>query len=193
MTNAVAPEAEKAGLRRALGAPVRTIERGLRLLDRALAAAAGATLILITLVLVANALGRSLPAIRISGGPTLAGLLIIWLTFLGAFCAARAGGHIVIDVISRLLPAGAARGLRVLVGLLCAAICLDAARFGYDFAAARFASGQIDQMLFINAGWFYAAPPIGFGLCALAWLHDAVAAALGVAIGPAAERTEESA
>lgn len=153
-----------------------------RLLDRLdwlVAGLAGAVLMAVTLLLTINAGARSLGVVLFSGGPTLAGLLILWLTFVGAYIPARRGSHITVDMIAGKVPAPALRLLRVAVALIAAALCLICARMGWDFAAFRFASGQIDQMLFIPTGWFYAPLPAGFALCALAWLHAGAAAIWG--------------
>ncbi|GGE16247.1 hypothetical protein GCM10011360_01250 [Primorskyibacter flagellatus] len=148
-------------------------------LDRLVALLAGAVLIGVTVLLTVNAAARSLGVVLFSGGPTLAGLLVLWLTFVGAYIPARRGGHITVDMIGDRLPAPAFRALRVAVALVAAGLCAVSARIGWEFAAFRFASGQIDQMLFIPTGWFYAPLPAGFALCALAWLHAAAAAIWG--------------
>lgn len=150
-----------------------------RMLDRLdwlVAGLAGAVLMAVTVLLTVNAGARSLGMVLFSGGPTLAGLLILWLTFVGAYIPARRGAHITVDMIGEHLSPGAMRALRVVVAVVAAALCVICARIGWTFAAFRFASGQIDQMLFIPTGWFYAALPVGFALCTLAWLHAAAAA-----------------
>ena len=65
-------------------------------------------LLAITAVLFFNSIGRSVFNVSFVGGPALGRLLIIWLTFLGAYSAVRSGSHITIDILLRLLPARAA-------------------------------------------------------------------------------------
>lgn len=153
-----------------------------RLLDRLdwlVAGLAGAVLMAVTVLLTLNAGARSFGVVLFSGGPTLAGLLILWLTFVGAYIPARRGGHITVDMIGDRLSISATRALRAAVAIVAAATCAVCVWIGWDFAAFRFASGQIDQMLFIPTGWFYAALPAGFALCTLAWLHAAATAIWG--------------
>lgn len=144
-------------------------------LDRAVALFSGAVLLLTTVLLIVNAIARSLGYVLFAGGPTLAGLLILWLTFLGAYIPARQGRHITVDMITSRLAPAVLRWLRIVVSLIAMVLCVYAAWLGWTFTAFRFASGQIDQMLSIPAGWFYAPVPIGFALCAIAWLHAAAA------------------
>ena len=63
-----------------------------------------ATLLSMTAVLFLNSIGRSVLNVSFVGGPALGRLLVIWLTFLGAYLAVRAGTHITVDVVRRLLP-----------------------------------------------------------------------------------------
>ena len=67
-----------------------------------------AALLLMTAVLFLNSIGRSVLNISFVGGPALGRLLVIWLTFLGAYLAVRSGTHITVDLtlihITRCLP-----------------------------------------------------------------------------------------
>lgn len=155
----------------------RTIEKYLVWLDKILAAAVGATLVSTTIVLIINAFGRSIPGLGMSGGPTLAGLLVVWLTFLGSYLAVRRDMHITIDLFGMKSLGKWSRPFTIVFSLLAAMISLDVAILGYAYAASRFNSGQIDQMLFISSGWFYLPVFVGFALCAIAWLQKALLAA----------------
>lgn len=158
---------------------VSAVGRLLGLLDRAVAIGAGAVLLAITLLLIVNAAGRSVGLSALSGGPTLAGLLILWLTFVGAYVPARRKSHIAVDVLHGRLGRRTSLAVRVSIAVVAAVLCTAVARLGWTFTSFRFASGQVDQMLFIPTGWFYAPLPVGFALCALAWTYDAADAIWG--------------
>ncbi len=108
------------------------------------------------------------------GGPALGRLLIIWLTFLGSYLAARSGSHITVDVLSRALPENIVRVMPIPVGLIGAATTAYIAWLGAVFTWTRFSAGQIDPMLEIPTGFFYLPVPIGSTLMALAFLQVAL-------------------
>ncbi|MEE8094115.1 MAG: TRAP transporter small permease [Gammaproteobacteria bacterium] len=127
----------------------------------------------ITAVLFSNSIGRSVFNVSFVGGPALGRLLIIWLTFLGAYSAVRSGSHITIDILLRLLPARAVRNLPIPVGLFGAATTGYITWLSAIFTWTRFSAGQIDPMLEIPSGFFYLPVPIGGLLMTLAFLQVA--------------------
>lgn len=153
------------------------LERLLLGLDRVVRVIVVAALLAMTAALFLNSIGRSALNVSFVGGPALGRLLVIWLTFLGAYLAVRSGTHISVDVVQRVLSARWLRRLRVLVGIAGAATCAYVAWIGAAFTWTRVAFGQLDPMLEISSAWFYLPVPLGAALMALAFLHAALEAA----------------
>ena len=128
----------------------------------------------ITVVLFTNSIGRSVFNVSFVGGPALGRLLIIWLTFLGAYSAVRSGSHITIDVLQRLLPARAVRNMPIPIGFFGAATTGYITWLSAVFTWTRFSAGQIDPMLEIPSGFFYLPVPIGGLLMTMAFLQVAL-------------------
>ncbi len=139
-----------------------------------------ATLLSMTAVLFLNSIGRSVLNVSFVGGPALGRLLVIWLTFLGAYLAVRAGTHITVDVVRRLLPPRRVDQLTSLVGLFSAVTCAWVAWLSATFTWTRFAAGQIDPMLEIPSAFFYLPVPIGTSLMTLAFFQVAMKALVGI-------------
>ena len=131
-------------------------------------------LLLMTVVLFLNSIGRSVLNISFVGGPALSRLLVIWLTFLGAYLAVRAGTHITVDVLQRLLSPRTVKRLAIPIGLFGAATTAYIAWLSAIFTWTRFDAGQMDPMLEIPSGLFYLPVPIGGSLMALAFLQVAL-------------------
>ena len=136
-------------------------------------------LLSMTGVLFLNSIGRSVLNLSFVGGPAVARLLVIWLTFLGAYLAVRSGTHITVDVLQRLLSERALRRLSVPIGLCAAATMGYVTWLSALFTQTRFAAGQIDPMLEIPTALFYLPVPVGAGLMTLAFLQAALNNALG--------------
>ena len=145
-------------------------------------------LLSMTGVLFLNSIGRSVLNLSFVGGPALSRLLVIWLTFLGAYLAVRSGTHITVDVLQRLLSARALRRLAVPIGLCAAATMGYVTWLSALFTQTRFAAGQIDPMLEIPTAVFYLPVPVGTGLMTLAFLQAALHNALGDTDADAAPR-----
>lgn len=159
-------QAEKGG-RKLAATLVNAVDKLLSLIDGVLATLLGLALLATTLLLLVNAAGRSMSAFQIAGGPTLAGLLIVWMTFIGIYLAVRQQRHIAVDLLTHIIPDRPRAALQQVVNVVGLLSCLRLTELSWQFAANRFASGQTDQMLFISSGYFYLPVPIGFGLCSL--------------------------
>ena len=131
-------------------------------------------LLLMTVVLFLNSIGRSVLNVSFVGGPALSRLLVIWLTFLGAYLAVRSGTHITVDVLQRLLSPRTVKRLAIPIGLFGAATTGYVALLSGVFTWTRFDSGQMDPMLEIPSGLFYLPLPVGGLLMALAFLQVAL-------------------
>lgn len=102
-------------------------------------------------------------------------VLVLWLGLLGAMAATRDGSHIKIDLLSKLLPAAAARFLDPVIHLasaaICAIVCYHAGRFvmmEYQDGSSAFAA--------VPAWLCEVIIPIGFGLMALRFFAYALTA-----------------
>lgn len=135
-------------------------------------------LLLMTGVLFFNSIGRSVLNVSFVGGPALGRLLVIWLTFLGAYLAVRSGSHITVDVLQRLLTPRAVKRLSIPIGLFGAATTAYITWLSAMFTWTRFSAGQIDPMLEIPSGFFYLPVPLGSLLMTLAFLQVAFKSAV---------------
>ena len=122
-------------------------------------------------VLFLNSISRSTLNISFVGGPALGRLLVIWLTFFGAYLAVRSGRHITVDVLQRLLSPLTVRKLSIPIGLFGAMTTAYITWLGTIFTWTRFSAGQIDPMLEISSGFFYLPVPLGGFLMTLAFLQ----------------------
>jgi len=149
-------------------------------------------LLSMTAVLFFNSIGRSVLNVSFVGGPALGRLLVIWLTFLGAYLAVRSRSHITVDLVRRLLPDHIVDVLTIFVGLFSAATCAWVAWLSAAFTWTRFAAGQIDPMLEIPSGVFYLPVPIGACLMTLAFLQLAMVSAIRQDAGQSPASTKAS-
>jgi C4-dicarboxylate transporter DctQ subunit len=164
---------------------VERIERALGAIDRVVRVIVVTALLSMTAVLFLNSIGRSALNVSFVGGPALGRLLVIWLTFLGAYLAVRSGKHIRVDVLQRLLSGAAMARLTVLAACAGALTTAYVAWLGAAFTWTRFAAGQVDPMLEIPSALFYLPVPIGASLMALAFAQAALNSAFGENAAPA--------
>ena len=151
-------------------------ERVLGAVDAVVRVIVVTALLSMTAVLFLNSIGRSVLNVSFVGGPALGRLLVIWLTFLGAYLAVRSGTHITVDIVRRVMPERVVGQLTVFVGLSSAITCAWVTWLSATFTWTRFAAGQIDPMLEIPSALFYLPVPIGAGLMTLAFVQVAMKA-----------------
>jgi len=166
------------------------LERVLASIDGVVRIIVVTALLSMTAILFLNSIGRSVLNVSFVGGPALGRLLVIWLTFLGAYLAVRSRSHITVDLVRRLLPEHIVDRLTIFVGLFSAATCAWITWLSASFTWTRFAAGQIDPMLEIPSGIFYLPVPIGTCLMTLAFLQLAMVSAISedAAQSPASTR-----
>jgi len=155
------------------------LEQLLGVVDRVVRVIVVAALLLMTAVLFFNSIGRSVLNVSFVGGPSLGRLLVVWLTFLGAYLAVRSGTHITVDLVQRSLPQAVIDKLAILAGCCGALTSAYIAWLSALFTWTRFAAGQIDPMLEIPSGLFYLPVPIGSCLMTLAFAQAAMKSAIG--------------
>ncbi len=170
-----------------MNAAALALERILRRVDQLVRVIVVTALLAMTAVLFLNSIGRSVLNVSFVGGPALGRLLVIWLTFLGAYLAVRTGAHISVDVVQRILPERWLRRLAIVAGIVGAATSAYVAWLGGQFTWTRLAFGQVDPMLEISSAWFYAPVPLGAGLMVLAFIQSALKTAGATSRGSPAE------
>ncbi len=91
-----------------------------------------AALLLLTLMLatVAKVGLRATTGYGLLGIDQLSGLIMVWMTFLGAPWVLREGGHVVVDLLILNLRGRSAQVFAVVAALLGAIVCLTIAWFG---------------------------------------------------------------
>jgi TRAP-type C4-dicarboxylate transport system permease small subunit len=168
---------------------VTAVEHLLGKIDVAVRAFVVLALLAMTALLFLNSVGRSVLNVSFVGGPALARLIVIWMTFLGAYLAVRLGAHITVDIVRQVLSERLLRVLPIPVGVIGALTTGWVAWLGAEFTVTRFAAEQIDPMLEIPTAYFYLPVPIGCALMAIAFAQIAMAAVLDL---PAAENETEA-
>lgn len=159
---------------------MKSLERLLRLFDAVAAGLVGLMLVVITLVLFANAVARYFANFTIIGGDEFARCLMVWMTFLGAYLLVRVQGHVTIDLLAKTLTGRLRSALHVTIALIGLVTCAYVAKLGYDITERVFLSGQRMSSLPFARAWFYLPVPIGFGLMALAFFQIIVASHTGL-------------
>ncbi len=157
---------------------IRFVEAALSFIDRLVMWFVGVMLLVMMIVLFANSIGRAVLNISFVGGPALGRLLMIWLTFMGAYLLVRTSRHISIDIAIRLASDRNRRLLVILINLAGAVTTGYLTWLGYLFTLSRFVRGQMDPMLSVPTGIFYLAIPLGCALMAISYIHNALKAAV---------------
>ena len=138
-----------------------------RLLDGMLSAA-GALLLLMTLVIGADVLVRNIGAGGIPPSNELSEESLYLITLLAAPGLLRQGQHIRIDLVLRALPRRLGwimEWVGDLIGLIC---CLVFVWYGTSVAAASFFDGAISIKTLVLPEWWLLAPmPVAFALLAI--------------------------
>jgi TRAP-type C4-dicarboxylate transport system permease small subunit len=126
----------------------------------------GALMLAMTLLVFANVVlrylfGNSLPWVE-----ELTRYMMIWLAYLGAGLALRAGTHVAVEILQDVMPEPAVTALRSVIAAL--VVVFLAAVAWYGFAYAQFAMRQTSAVLRLPLGLVYLGVPIG---CTLMGIH----------------------
>ncbi len=100
---------------------------------------------------------------------------IVWFVFLGSSLAVRQGAHASVDVLVKLLPGVARRGVEILAIAISIAYCLMVTRFGLDLVFRVRAMGNITPTLEIPMFIPYLAIPVGCALMAIRYIMELIA------------------
>ena len=104
-----------------------------------------------------------------AGNDQLLRILVLWVGLLGAVAASRDDKQINIDMLSRLLPERARFGVRFVIDLFTAAVCVLIAWHAGRFVYSEYNSGSV---AFMNIPAWVAELilPLAFGLIALRYI-----------------------
>lgn len=147
------------------------VDRALGTIDIVVRWIAGGALLVMTFVLFGNSMIRFLFGISFVGGAELGRLMVIWLTFLGAYLVVRKNAHVAIDILLRVVPDRVYRWLQIAVGLIGCASMGYVGWIGQDLAEVVYASGQMSGTLPVLRVVFYLPVPLGGYLMAIGFLH----------------------
>jgi TRAP-type C4-dicarboxylate transport system permease small subunit len=130
-------------------------------LDRAVAAICRLGVILAMLglffLLLLGVIGRSVPALSVSGYDEIVELLVVWLTMLGAVALWREGALYRVASLEALLPRGLRRALAIAQQAIMLGFALILVWFGTVFLVD---SAETAPFLGWDRAWWYAAMPI---------------------------------
>ena len=160
------------------------VDRALGTIDIVVRWVAGGALLVMTIVLFGNSMMRFLFSISFVGGAELGRLMVIWLTFLGAYLVVRKNGHVAIDILLRVVPDRVYRWLQIAVGLIGCATMGYVGWIGQNLAEVIYASGQMSGTLPVLRVVFYLPVPIGGYLMAIGFLHLTAKAVLEGVVRP---------
>lgn len=121
-----------------------------------------AILAAMSLIVFANVALRYLTNDSLVWAEEVARHLMIWLTFVGVGMVMRAGGHIAIENLQDVLPAKAARVLRLAIVVAILVFCGAMIQYGIVYVERTML--QTTSATQIPFGYVYLAMPIGFAL-----------------------------
>jgi TRAP-type transport system small permease protein len=140
-------------------------------MDNGMLTAAGALLLIMTLVIAADVFLRNIGAGGIPPSNQLSEDSLYLITLLVAPGLLRQGQHIRIDIVLRALPRRIGwimEWIGDVVGLVC---CLTFVWYGTSVAAASFFDGSISVKTLVLPEWWLLAPmPVAFALLAIEFI-----------------------
>lgn len=139
----------------------------------ALAVLAGVLLSVVAALLCVDVAIRYAQVMNITWIGDVASVSLYLMTFLAAPWVLREGGHIAVDSVVRILPAGAQRLIGIFVNLLGAAICGLLCIYAVRVLMASFGAGtQVYKTLIYPQWWLFTLPPLTFALLAIIFLRQ---------------------
>ena len=99
--------------------------------------------------------------------------LMVAAVFLGSPYTLRTRGHVNVDVLDTMLPAGPARAVRAVIGVAGLAICLYLAWIGWQLFHESWLTGETSESMWAAPRWpLYLTMPLGLGLTALQYVAE---------------------
>ncbi|GAB5374523.1 MAG: TRAP transporter small permease [Acuticoccus sp.] len=120
----------------------------------------------------ANAALRGFAGFDLAWSLEVVGLMLLWVTFVGAACAMARGAHMrVTEIVAALVPGALQRPLAILIDAAVAVLLLALTVYGFDIAMATWA--QQSTVLYYPIGLGYLSMPVGMVLCLVFHLYNA--------------------
>ncbi len=147
------------------------LRRVLQWADKAASAFAVALLLLLSAVIVAMTLTRSLLGVGVAWLDDLARYLQIWIVYTAAVSLTMNGEHISMDAVHNVMPPLLQVTINRAVGISSLFFCVVTCYLCVQQAWKVLTMGEVSQSGVFPAILGYASLPIGFGLMAAASLH----------------------
>lgn len=165
-----------------------------RIFDRVLdIAGLLASLILVAMMLatVVKVFMRAVYNHGILGIDQVSGIMMVYMTFLGAAWVLRRDGHVTVDILTGALPAGPRMAVNVIGSLIGAAACLVIAYFSSQAVATSLARGvMVAAELEIPRAINLAVIPLGAFLLGIEFIRRAMRFARGEMVASDQPRME---
>lgn len=126
----------------------------------------GGLMLVMTVLVFANVVLRYLASVSLPWVEELTRYMMIWVAYLGAGLALRAGTHVAVELLQDMVPAPLTHVLRT--GIAVVILVFLAAVAWYGFSYTLFAMRQTSPVLSVPLGIVYLGVPLG---CVLAATH----------------------
>jgi len=133
------------------------------------------TLTTMILLALSQIIMRNLFETGVEWSDPLLRVLVLWLGLLGAIAATRQSNHISIDIVSRILPGNGKLITTIINNVFSAVICAIISYYSSLFVIIEYQDGAT-AFIDVPAWLCEIIIPIGFGLMALRFLSNALAA-----------------
>jgi len=122
-------------------------------------------MLVMTILVFVNVVLRYLAGMSLTWVEELARYMMIWVAYLGAGLALRAGAHVAVEIVQDVLPPALTRLLRMVIAVLMLAFLLAVAWYGLTYS--QFTMRQSSPVLSVPLGLIYLGVPLGCLLCAM--------------------------
>lgn len=126
----------------------------------------GGLMLVMTVLVFVNVVLRYLAGFSLPWVEELSRYMMIWVAYLGAGLALRAGTHVAVELLQDMIPTTWARVLRTAIAALILVFLAAIAWYGFSYA--QFAMRQTSPVLNVSLGVIYLGVPVG---CVLAAAH----------------------
>lgn len=137
-------------------------------IDAVIAALSATALILVTLIVFLNAMGRYVFSFSLLGAEEASRLLMVYLCFFGMYALLRRDGHVSVDVVMLLASPRAQRVLRGLIGLVTVLVMAFLAWASWRLVGFSVGTGQRSTTLPVPRYFFFLPIAIGATLSVIA-------------------------
>lgn len=155
---------------------VRGINAGFRLIDQIASTIGAISLLATTAIVFLSAMSRYIFSYGVTGSEELARLLMITMTFLGAYVLLRQDRHVNVDILNIALSPAAQRVLRGATALIGAALMLYLAWLSWQLVTYSADTGQRAPTLPVPRYFFFLPIAVGSSLMAIAGLDKLIRA-----------------